>query len=191
MFKIFSEKIFNDNEVELILNQCSHFLSTDETSEKFSLQKIRKARYGHVKNFDILQKIITSKTSDIGITSLDEDEVNFIQYETGHFFEEHVDTLSDNSYRPFKTNESVIDEKSFLNEPRLYTMVIQLSKENDYEGGNLIIDGEYYPREKGTVIIFRSNIKHQVTEITSGKRIVFTNFLRKRHTNFFDKPSLF
>lgn len=59
---------------------------------------------------------------------------------------------------------------------RKLSMVIQLSDENDYEGGNLIIrTGNQDPdpqlmRKKGTVIFFPSFIPHKVEPVISGDR---------------------
>jgi len=57
---------------------------------------------------------------------------------------------------------------------RKISMSIQLSDENDYEGGNLefminrsIIQA---PRQKGSVILFPSYLLHRVTNVTKGTR---------------------
>ena len=53
-------------------------------------------------------------------------------------------------------------------------MSIQLSDENSYEGGDLLIDysGDTYhaPRSKGSVIVFDSRLTHEVTPVTRGER---------------------
>ena len=53
-------------------------------------------------------------------------------------------------------------------------MSVQLSDENTYEGGDLILHfgGEHFtsPRVKGSVIVFDSRLTHEVTPITRGER---------------------
>ena len=61
-----------------------------------------------------------------------------------------------------------------LASPRKMSISVQLSDENDYEGGDLefMINQKQVkaPRKRGTVIIFPSFILHRVTPITKGKR---------------------
>ena len=59
---------------------------------------------------------------------------------------------------------------------RKLSFSLQLSDPDEYEGGNLqfqSIDGTstyFAPREKGTLIIFDSRLRHRVTKIKSGSR---------------------
>lgn len=59
---------------------------------------------------------------------------------------------------------------------RKLSIVVQLSDPSEYEGGELHIicgdDKEYNiaPKEKGTMIIFPSYLRHRVTPVTKGKR---------------------
>ena len=57
---------------------------------------------------------------------------------------------------------------------RKVSITVQLSKPDEYEGGNLeLLRGEYNevaPRGLGTVVIFPSYMLHRVTEITKGTR---------------------
>ena len=57
--------------------------------------------------------------------------------------------------------------------PRKLTIVIQLSRPEDYEGGRLQTFGieiEDMPRERGTIVAFPSVVYHQVTPVTRGLR---------------------
>ena len=57
--------------------------------------------------------------------------------------------------------------------PRKLTIVIQLSRPEDYEGGRLQTFGieiEDLPRERGTILAFPSLVYHQVTPVTRGTR---------------------
>jgi predicted 2-oxoglutarate/Fe(II)-dependent dioxygenase YbiX len=59
-----------------------------------------------------------------------------------------------------------------INDERVYTVIIQLSEESDYEGGTLIVGGVDVSKEIGNVVIFKSTDVHEVTKITKGTRKV-------------------
>ncbi len=83
-------------------------------------------------------------------------ELQLTRYSEGDFFDWHLD---------FGAGEI---------SARKLSMTIQLSDQNDYEGGDLqfMINKEIVnaPREKGTIVIFPSFIIHRVTPITKGTR---------------------
>ena len=85
--------------------------------------------------------------------------VQLSRYTLGQFYDKHVD---------FNGNP---DTKSHT---RKLSMSVQLSDENSYDGGDLIIyyGGVKYiaPKVKGTVIVFDSRLTHEVTPITKGER---------------------
>lgn len=58
---------------------------------------------------------------------------------------------------------------------RKLTVVVQLSSHEDYEGGDLVLDTNTEnffsaSRELGSVIVFPSFVRHQVTPVTKGTR---------------------
>ena len=55
---------------------------------------------------------------------------------------------------------------------RVLSVTVQLSKASEYEGGDLVFDYDRHsmPRVQGTVIIFPSNLYHEVTPVTRGTR---------------------
>jgi len=60
---------------------------------------------------------------------------------------------------------------------RKLTFILQLSDSDEYEGGNLLIDKVYDTppdrdelREKGTMLVFPSFVRHKVTPVTKGVR---------------------
>ena len=93
--------------------------------------------------------------------------IQFLRYEEGDFYNEHTDMGSNMT---FKSKE---DGKVY---GRTISMSLQLSEENDYEGGHLVMvnEDEQYSkitsRKQGDLILFPSPTKHAVTEVTSGKR---------------------
>jgi predicted 2-oxoglutarate/Fe(II)-dependent dioxygenase YbiX len=53
------------------------------------------------------------------------------------------------------------------------TLIAQLSKSSEYKGGNFEIEGLTLPlfaRDKGTIILMKPHLKHQVTPILKGVR---------------------
>lgn len=59
------------------------------------------------------------------------------------------------------------------NVPRKVTVIVQLSRPEEYEGGRLQVFGvdvDELPRERGTVLVFPSFLYHRVTEVTQGVR---------------------
>jgi len=67
-------------------------------------------------------------------------------------------------------------DKLFMKNVRKLSIVVQLTDENEYEGGDLELilgaddDTVKMTRKKGKVIMFPSYIIHQVTPITKGQR---------------------
>ena len=58
-------------------------------------------------------------------------------------------------------------------DPRHMTLMAQLSKSDEYEGGNFEIEDLTLPsfvREKGTVILMKPHLKHRVTPVLKGER---------------------
>ena len=71
-------------------------------------------------------------------------------------------------------HEDVFWERNDMYNRKL-SLVIQLSDPNAYTGGDLELDVHIPPsaetlRNKGTVIVFPSFVKHRVTKVTSGER---------------------
>ena len=88
-------------------------------------------------------------------------ETTFLKYMTGdHYSAWHTDI----------SNEASLRKISFS---------IQLSKEDDYEGGALQFLNNDIPtiRNQGSVIIFPSFLAHRVSEITKGTRYAVIGFI--------------
>jgi len=90
-----------------------------------------------------------------------------IKYTKGSKFGLHRDRHNDSSA-----------ENSFFPE-RYKTLIIQLSDESEYEGGELIVSKKVMPKTIGSLIIFDSNKLHEVTELTEGVRYSLCIFLTK------------
>lgn len=86
----------------------------------------------------------------------------FTKYTTGGFHTLHVDGGTYNNV----TRDKVI--------------TIQLTDGQEYEGGDLIINGEVAPRKKGTFILYSGMDPHEVTEVTKGERFSITECAGER-----------
>lgn len=88
------------------------------------------------------------------------DDLQYSFYDEGEYYNWHIDG-------------GLINPDSLQ---RKLSFSLQLSDGDEYVGGNLqfqSLDGlstYYAPREKGTLIIFDSRLRHRVTKILSGRR---------------------
>ena len=80
------------------------------------------------------------------------EDLQFAAYNVGDFYGLHKDVDEENN--------------------RVLSVTVQLSKPSEYEGGDLVFDYDRHPMEKtrGTIIIFPSNLYHEVTPVTKGER---------------------
>ena len=136
------------------------------------------------------EKIRRSKTVFIGDTWLKKDLSSIVDYANKSWkfdlsFEEDVQ-FTEYEPRGHYTwhNESIKNPMNLKNMQRKLSMSVQLSKPEDYEGGNLIFnlrgldsgseDTVISPppefKQQGSVVIFPSFLWHKVEPITSGKR---------------------
>jgi len=155
MIGVTSSLLFSKEECGLILNCSTVFKNKKETSLSIAASNIRNSNYAEVCNVDLLENIILPKIKKFGINSI-RSGLLFIEYNVGDFFGQHVDRKYVND----------------INDERVYTVIIQLSEESDYEGGTLIVGGTNVSKEIGTLIIFKSTDLHEVTKITKGNRKV-------------------
>ena len=99
------------------------------------------------------------KSFNYKLSMSDKEGVQLSHYKVGQFYTKHVD---------YNGNPANVAHT------RKLIMSIQLSDENSYEGGDLLIDysGDTYhaPRSKGSVIVFDSRLTHEVTPVTRGER---------------------
>ena len=80
------------------------------------------------------------------------EDLQFAIYKKGDFYGLHKDADKENN--------------------RVLSVTVQLSKASEYDGGDLVFDYDRHPMPtaQGTVIIFPSNLYHEVTPVTRGRR---------------------
>ncbi len=88
------------------------------------------------------------------------ERIQMAHYSQGHFYNWHQDNGNHDSSN------------------RKLSIVVQLSDEEDYEGGNLeFILASKAPRKMGTVIVFPSYQVHRVTPLMSGSRFSLASWI--------------
>jgi predicted 2-oxoglutarate/Fe(II)-dependent dioxygenase YbiX len=58
--------------------------------------------------------------------------------------------------------------------------VLTLMLNDNFEGGDLVINEEFTPKKKGSVIIYNGSLMHEVTPVISGERFVITECAGKK-----------
>ena len=91
-----------------------------------------------------------------------------IRYQTGDYLKNHIDS-----------GDTEILKK------REWTLIIQLSDESEYTGGNVVIGDWIMPKQKGFVCLFNGgHVPHEITEVLSGERKSFITWLSKKDLTF-------
>ena len=114
-------------------------------------------------------RIANHHNFDYDLTDYDKERAQFSKYDVGMYFNNHMDFSCD---------------KTSIANTRKLSVTVQLSDENDYEGGDLLLDYAdmedwsweadsnklVCPREQGTIVVFDSRWVHQVQPVTRGTR---------------------
>lgn len=120
------------------------------------------------------------------LTGIDNDNIQYTQYEVGEFYNWHVDTSIRDLYEFSSLKTTAVNEdnqenqfKQFLKANtqvvRKLSFTVQLSDPDSYEGGEvqMIDDNDNLytiPKEKGAIVAFDSRVKHRVRKVTKGVR---------------------
>ena len=168
------EILFTKEECDVILKEHSSFkrsISADTThiTDAAEVQRINDWRTSYDSHIDLSEStknLILSKLKKYDIVDMDSVST-VVRYEVGQQFKPHRDS-----------------EDGF--EHRYKTMVIQLSDETQYTGGELKVwkkDGTIITASKhiGNTILFNSDLLHEATSITSGTRYIWITWLRFNH----------
>ena len=111
---------------------------------------------------------------------IDNETIQYTQYDVGQFYGWHNDAGLANQYRPESLGstsqgrgQDYLAEKGEM--VRKLSFAMQLSNPDDYEGGNVqLIDekGDKYvaPRQRGSIMLFDSRTMHRVCKVTKGTR---------------------
>lgn len=106
------------------------------------------------------------------LTGIDGETLQYTFYQEGQFYDWHTDSNLSIHRSPLTYEETLDPPKEFV---RKLSVVLQLTDENLYKGGDLEIqdyEGNKYtaPRARGSVIMFDSRALHRVAPVTEGIR---------------------
>ena len=114
------------------------------------------------------------------LTDIDGGSVQYTQYGPGQFYNWHSDADLDSFYQPqlrVGGNTNMREDQTILQGEyvRKLSFVLQLSDPTDYRGGELqFMDNRggtfFAPKQKGTIILFDSRVKHRVRKVREGLR---------------------
>jgi len=166
--------IFTKKECEKILSLCGEFVRSGITNDGITVE-ITDDRTCYEHSFysnKEVEELLLTKLSKYNIISLP-DVVTVVRYKEGQYFDNHIDS-------------------GVGHEDRYKSVSIQLSDKAEYNGGDLIIwdfdengDKTSYcsDRSCGNMVMFDSNLNHQVESVLSGTRYVLVFWLTKNQIN--------
>lgn len=168
------EILFTEEECNQILNEHTEFtrsIATDTShieneDVKKNLEDWRTSYDSQIPLSDSTKKLLLSKLEKYNIIDMDDVSI-VVRYEVGQQFKPHRDSEDGYSHR-------------------YRTMVIQLSSDDDYEGGDLKIWDKnknltIANKTRGNVAIFNSDLLHEATPILKGTRYIWITWLRRNH----------
>lgn len=165
----YNDGFFTSEECDKIVDLCEKHIELDKgrvgdaIGEKVD-DTIRKSKIGFLPILEDTEWIFRKSTSvvlDINKTfyNYDLEYLETLQYTTydhnNEFYGKHIDMM----YKSFNY--------------RKLSFSLQLSDENEYEGGDLILhtgSDTVMPKKKGMMVLFPSWTLHEVTPVTKGHR---------------------
>ena len=119
----------------------------------------------------IIDKIIDVNSKNFDLQLKFVEDLQFSEYtaEKSGFYSKHTDCDSKTSL------DNYVDIRKL-------SFTVQLTDENEYEGGELIFhfdkEKKKAPKSKGTIVFFESDILHEVTPVTKGVRHSLVSWVR-------------
>ena len=114
------------------------------------------------------------------LTDIDGGSIQYTVYNEGQYYNAHADTDLGSYYKPEEIPSERTncrnDQTLIMGEyVRKLSFTLQLTDQTEYRGGEVEffdIDGKPHmaPKQKGTIIVFDSRVKHRVREVKSGTR---------------------
>lgn len=165
------ENFLTPEECDEIIKEFNN--SLEEGNVLGAHKSARKSLVRFIEIDDLHEKILKTINNLVSLKNFQvekNENIQFTKYEIGDYFDWHIDTIydSDNSTENVKN--------------RTYSIVIQLNDE--YEGGNFLYEDtntkeiNVLKKEKGSIFLFNSSIKHKVDIITKGVRYSLVIWLK-------------
>jgi len=144
--------LFTEKECLLILDSIKNSVGTSDLDIKY-----RKYKEWLIVDKNVLDFIL-DRLKIFDVEKIKEGRI--LRYESGCFFDKHVDTWEKYPHR-YKT------------------VVIQLSNETDYEGGVMTYGDEIFNKKIGNSVIFEGTVVHGMDKIINGTRYAFVIWLER------------
>jgi len=151
----FIKSFFDD---KLALDGSDPLIVEVDSTTTLNIKRKAKAKYIDCQDKTLIDFLLT-KLILLGIISISNNTAKLVKYSEGDYFEKHTDFNKYGIGANYKT------------------LVVQLSEDTSYQGGDLIVEGEKQNREQGSVSIFLSSKIHEVTKVVKGTRWSLTLFL--------------
>ena len=160
--KFEEEVLFTKDDIEYIKSffngwEIASVYNGNESSQDFNFRKCFTSYKSKDKK---LINFLVKKLNSFGVKSIS-DGIQLLKYKEGHYFRAHRDNSTDKFRWRFKS------------------LVTQLSKSSEYEGGELLIKGRPIKKQLGNTVMFDSNNSHEVLELTKGTRYTMVAWLTK------------
>ena len=154
--------IFSKEECLLILDQTSIWVKNKgylETGfEEANYDRVNEESYIKTDN---IRDILIEKLSEFNVIDIPK-EFKVLKYKKGGYFGRHKD--------------------SGWNLPdRRITVIIQLSENTSYKGGEMLVENTSFQKDIGNTIVFDSNCYHELKVIEEGVRYVAVLWLGTKH----------
>lgn len=118
--------------------------------------------------------MVANRNFHYDLSGWDEGVLQYTKYSDGQYYHWHRDDGVPSLYTPTgDPKEDFVGQNS--RQVRKLSVTVQLSSWEDYTGGEVQFIGDngksfFAPKEKGTVIVFDSRLKHRCRKVTSGVR---------------------
>jgi predicted 2-oxoglutarate/Fe(II)-dependent dioxygenase YbiX len=154
--------IFTKEECQYILEQASSWVKNVGYLET----GFKEANYDRVNEesyikTDKIKAILVKKLSEFNVIDIPE-EFKILKYSKGGYFGKHKD--------------------SGWNFPdRKITIIIQLSEDSSYKGGQMIVENTEFEKKIGNTIVFDASSYHELKVVEEGKRYVAVLWIGSKH----------
>ena len=106
-----------------------------------------------------LYEFLFDRLKSLDLINLNNSFIGFVRYHEGGFFAKHVDGPE-----------------------RAYTIIVQLSEDSEYTGGDLVVLNQVVDKVKGNTVVFGTQVPHELKKVTSGTRNALVIWLDKSST---------
>jgi predicted 2-oxoglutarate/Fe(II)-dependent dioxygenase YbiX len=145
----------------LTKDECEYLIHLiDNSIPIFNVESNREIDVFHMNQ---IPTFLENKLKEVSIINVSSFNIN--RYGIGSYFEKHVD----------------VGGKNDPNGKRLKTLIINLSDEESYTGGDLIVDGKIVNKKIGGCVLFSSKTEHSLSKVLSGIRYSVVIWLGKEH----------